>query len=205
MVQNRGCVSNNVTELFLIIISTSLVNNLVLDYMLGVDPAIAVSKRIEATYHLCILMLIVAPFTTVITYLLHFYVLLPLDLVYLQLISFVLLISATIMILEWFIRKLKPALHERIRLYIPIVIANSTVTGIALLNIKTNIGLVGSFLSGLGSAIGFGLVLLVITSIRERITDADVPVPFQGVAILLITLGLMSMAFLGFTGVVVIK
>jgi len=173
--------------------------------MLGVDPAIAVSKRIEATYNLCILMLIVAPVTAVITYLLHFYVLLPLDLAYLQLISFVLTISATIMIMEWFIRKLKPALHERIRLYIPIVIANSTVTGIALLNIKTNIGVVGSFLSGLGSAIGFGLVLLVITSMRERIIDADVPMPFQGVAMLLITLGLMSMAFLGFTGIVVIK
>ena len=202
---NRGCALHNVTEFFLIIISTSLVNNLVLDYVLGVDPVIAVSKRIEATYHLCILMLIMAPVTAVITYLLHFHILLPLDLAYLQLISFVLAISTTILMLERIILKLKPALHEHIRLYIPIVIANSTVTGIALLNIKANNSMGGSFFFGLGVATGFSLVLLVITAMRERITDADAPMPFQGVALLLLSLGLMSMAFLGFTGIAVIK
>ena len=192
-------------ELFLILVSTGLVNNLVLEYMLGADPAIATSKKTEAAGRLCVLMLIIMPPVALLAHLLNFHVLVPLDLIYLQLISLVLLTTAIILIVVSLAKRFKPRLHAIIDLFVPLVLVNCTVLGIALLNTRYDYGLTGSLFSGLGYAAGYSLTLLAIAAIHERISVADVPSAFKGTAILLITIGLISMAFMGFNGISSLK
>lgn len=186
---------------FLILISAGLVSNLILDHMLGVDPVIAVSRKIDPAVDLSLLMLLVLPVTTPGAYLLNSLVLIPFDLVFLQITGQVLLTSLLVLFAAWLARLIKPGLYARIELYIPLVLVNGAVFGVALLNNEHVHGLLDSISFGLGSATGFGLVLLLISAIRERLEVADVPAPFRGTSILLITLGLMSMAYMGFNGI----
>lgn len=188
-------------ELILILVSTSLVNNLIFDYMLGVDPVIAVSGDLEPAADMGLLMLLVMPWIALFAHALHFYVLVPLDLVYLQLICLVLLVSAVVFTAGNLAARFKPAIHARISPFIPLVTVNSTVLGVALLNAGRDNGIAGSFFSGLGYAAGLGIALLGVSAIREKVSVSDIPRPFQGTAILLVTLGLISMAFMGFNGI----
>lgn len=185
----------------LILISAGLVSNLILDHMLGVDMVVAVSRKIDPVFDLARLMLLALPVTTVGTHLLISRVLLPLDLAYLQISGLVLLTSLLVLGIGWLVGTFKPALHARIELYIPLLLVNCSVLGVALLNSGHGHGILGSISFGLGTAAGFGLVLLLVAAIRERVAVADVPVPFRGPAILLVTLGLLSMAFMGFNGI----
>ncbi len=187
-------------EQLLILISAGLASNLVLDHMLGVDPILAVSSRVEPGLKLSLLMLLVSPFTITCTYLLNTYLLVPLDLIWLQTVSMVLLISLLVLLAGWLTALLRPALYKQLELFIPLVLVNCSILGVSMLGIAHRYNLLESLFFGLGSALGFGLVMLLIAAIRERITVADVPIRFQGAAILLITLGLMSMAFMGFNG-----
>lgn len=189
------------SEQLLILISTGLVSNLILDHMLGVDPLFAVSRKTRLAADLSLLMLLVLPVTTAGTWLLNSLILLPYKLPHLQLIGLVLLSSLLVMLVASLTRRFRPALHARIELYVPLIMVNCSILGVALLNIGYDQGLIGSLFIGLGTAAGFGLVLLLVSAIRERVSAADVPLPFKGVAILLITLGLMSMAFMGFNGI----
>ncbi len=188
-------------EQFLILISAGLVSNLILDHMLGVDPIIAVSRKIDPAVELALLMLLVLPVTTLGSSLLNSLILIPFDLAYLQITAQVLLTSLLVLFTAWLTSRIRPGLYARIELYIPLVLVNGAVLGVALLNNRHNNGLLASISFGIGSAIGFGLVLLLISAIRERIAVADVPAPFRGTSILLITLGLMSMAYMGFNGI----
>lgn len=185
-------------EQFLILIGAGLVSNLILDHMLGVDPVLAVSRQIDPALDLALLMVLVLPVTTTGNYLLNSLILLPFDLAHLQIIALVLTTCLQVLITTWLIGRFKPALYRRIELYIPLVLVNGSILGVTLLN--PGHGLLESLFFGLGSAAGFGLILIMFSAIRERITVADVPVPFRGTAILLITLGLISMAFMGFNG-----
>jgi electron transport complex protein RnfA len=187
-----------VGEQFLILISAGLVSNLILDHMLGVDPVIAVSRQMDPALDLALLMLLVLPVTTTGNHLLNSLILLPLDLAHLQLTALVLTTCLLVLLTAWLVARFTPGVYGRIELYIPLILVNCSILGVTLLN--PGHGLVESLFFGLGSAAGFGLILIVFSAIRERITVADVPVPFRGAAILLITLGLISMAFMGFNG-----
>lgn len=188
------------SEQLLILVGTGLASNLILDHMLGVDPLFAVSRKLQPAVDLSWLMLLVLPVTTAATWLLNSRVLLPYDLPHLQLIGLVLLNCLLVPVVTSLARRFRPALHTRIELYVPLVMVNCSILGVALLNLREHTGLIGSVFFGLGTAAGFGLILLLVSAIRERVSAADVPLPFRGTAILLISLGLMSMAFMGFNG-----
>ena len=184
-----------------IFLGACLVNNLILDTMVGLPPAIATSKKIEAAINMALAMMLALTIATVTTYPLYYYVLLPMDLVYLQTISFVLLITLGIKITEACIKKFKPGLYDRIAVFIPLTLINSAGLGVALVNIQSRHGVTGSLFFGLGAAAGFGLVTIALAAMQERLMPSEIPAPFRGIAILLITLGIMSMAFMGFNGI----
>jgi len=190
-----------VGELFLILIGTGLVSNLVLDYMIGTDPVVAVSQKAEPALNLSLLMLLIMPAVTSFSYLLNSFWLMPLDIIYLQLISLVLLSVLVTVTIGNLTRRYRPALYARIELFIPLVIVNSAILGVAQMSIKSDYGLLGALFFGLGTALGFALVTLAITAIREKISVADVPGPFRGISVLMITFGLIAMAFIGFSGI----
>ena len=184
-----------------IFLGACLVNNLILDTMVGLPPAIATSKKIEAAINMALAMMLALTIATVTTYPLYYYVLLPMDLEYLQTISFVLLITLGIKITEACIKKFKPGLYDRIAVFIPLTLINSAGLGVALINIQSRHGVTGSLFFGLGAAAGFGLVTIAMAAMQERLMPSEIPAPFRGIAILLITLGIMSMAFMGFNGI----
>lgn len=189
------------TELFFVFIAACLANNLVLDYLIGLSPVFAVSRKIETAFGLSLAMLLITPLTSLLTFAVNFYILSPLNLQYLQLLMFVIIVSLTLFSVERLLKLSRPALHEQVSVFIPLLMVNTALIGAALLNIQANQGLPESLLFGIGSAIGFGIVLVILTSLRERIMVSDVPASFQGASILLITLGIISMAFMGFTGI----
>lgn len=185
-----------------IFLGACLVNNLILDTMVGLPPAVATAKKIEAAVNMALAMILALAIATVTTYPLYYYVLLPMDLVYLQTISFVVLITLGVKAAGVCIKRFKPELHQRIAVFIPLTLINSAGLGVALVNIQSRHGITGSLFFGLGAAAGFGLVTVAMAAMQERIMMSEIPAPFRGIAILLITLGIMSMAFMGFTGLV---
>ena len=169
--------------------------------MVGLPPAVATSKKIATAVNMAITMTLVLMIATVATYPLYYYVLLPLDLVYLQTISFVFLTALGIKTAEACLKRFKPELYQRVAVFIPLTLINSAVLGVALVNMQSQHGVIGSVFFGLGAAIGFGLVIIAMAAMQERMMAAEIPTPFRGIAILLITLGIMSMAFMGFNGI----
>ena len=184
-----------------IFLGACLINNLILDTMVGLPPAVATSKKIATAVNMAITMTLVLMIATVATYPLYYYVLLPLDLVYLQTISFVFLTALGIKTAEACLKRFKPELYQRVAVFIPLTLINSAVLGVALVNMQSQHGVIGSVFFGLGAAIGFGLVIIAMAAMQERMMAAEIPTPFRGIAILLITLGIMSMAFMGFNGI----
>lgn len=187
-------------ETLLIFLSAGLVSNLILDHMLGVDPVIALSRKPETTLDLILLMLILLPITTACGWLLATCVLQPMRLEYLLLPAQVMLICLLVPAAGMILQRFRPQLFARLVLYFPLVMVNCTILGVTLLNLSAFHNLSASIAYGFGSAAGFGLVMALTSAIRDRIAAADVPIPFKGTAILFITLGLMAMAFMGFTG-----
>lgn len=185
-----------------IFLGACLVNNLILDTMLGLPPAIAVSKKIATAMAMTLTMLLALSIATVITYPLYYYVLVPFKLNNLQTFSFILCITLGIKCGESGIKRFKPELYEKIAVFIPLTLINSAALGIALVNVQVRHGVISSLFFGLGSAVGFGLVIIAMSAMQERIMEAEIPAPFRGIAIILITLGIMSMAFMGFNGIV---
>lgn len=189
------------TELLLVFVAACLANNLVLDHLLGVDPVFAVSRKIETAAGMAVAMLLILPIPTLLAYALADYILLPLHLEYLQLLGFVIIITLVSLIMEKILKEFRPELHEKIAVFLPLLLVNTALVGVALLNVQQNYGLIASLFFGAGSALGFAVIVLVFSALRERIDVADVPVAFRGASILLITLGILSMAFMGFTGI----
>ena len=151
-------------ELFLIIISTSLVNNIVLDHMLGTDPIVAVSRKIGPAINTCIFMIITMPVVSIFSYLLNVHLLIPADLAYLQLITLALTVLVTALMLGIVTRNYFSGIFTRIEMVIPMVIVNCTLLGVTFLGSKINYGFIGSIFYGFGSALGFSILLLAITS-----------------------------------------
>ena len=187
-------------DLILILVGTVLVNNFVLVRFLGLCPFMGVSRNLEAAFGMSLATAFVLTLSSAIAWLLHRFVLLPLELGYLRTISFILVIAASVQFTELMVRRLSPLLHQLLGIYIPLIATNCAVLGVALLNVQEAEGFVQSVFYGLGAAGGFALVLVLFAAMRERLQAADVPRPFRGTAIALMTAGIMSLAFMGFSG-----
>jgi len=190
------------TEYALILVSTILVNNFVLVKFLGLCPFMGVSRKLETAMGMGLATTFVLTLSSVSSYLVNAYILEPLGVEYLRTIAFILVIAAVVQFTEMVMHKTSPLLYQVLGIFLPLITTNCAVLGVALLNIQEQHSFLESALYGFGAATGFSLVLVLFAAVRERVTVADVPEPFQGNAIALITAGLMSMAFMGFAGMV---
>ncbi len=190
------------SEYALLLVSTVLVNNFVLVKFLGLCPFMGVSRKLETATGMALATTFVLTLSSVCSYVANEYLLAPLDLEYLRTITFILVIAVVVQFTEMVIRKSSPLLYQVLGIYLPLITTNCAVLGVALLNVQEQHGFLQSAVYGFGAAVGFSLVLILFAAMRERIAAADVPVPFRGPAIGLITAGLMSMAFMGFSGLV---
>lgn len=188
------------SDIIVILVATVLVNNFVLTRFLGLCPFMGVSRSLEAAAGMSLATAFVLTLSSATAYLLHTYLLVPLALEYLRTIAFILVIAASVQFTEIMVRRLSPMLDQILGIYIPLIATNCAVLGVALINVQQTNNFVESIFFGLGAAGGFALVLVLFSAIRERIEAADVPTPFRGTAIALMTAGIMSLAFMGFAG-----
>ena len=188
------------TDIFVILIATVFVNNFVLTRFLGLCPFMGVSRNIESATGMSLATAFVLTLSSASAYLLHEYLLVPLELQYLRTVSFILVIAASVQFTEIMVRRLSPLLDQVLGIYIPLIATNCAVLGVALINVQQASNFVESVFFGLGAAGGFAIVLVLFSAIRERIEAADIPAPFRGTAIALMTAGIMSLAFMGFVG-----
>lgn len=188
------------SDIIVILVGTILVNNFVLTRFLGLCPFTGVSRSLEAAAGMSLATAFVLTLSSATAYLLHVYVLVPLELEYLRTIAFILVIAGSVQFTEIMVRRLSPLLDQVLGIFIPLIATNCAVLGVALINVQEADSFVESLFFGLGAAAGFALVLVLFAAIRERIEAADVPAPFRGTAIALVTAGVMSLAFMGFAG-----
>jgi electron transport complex protein RnfA len=191
-----------ISDLALFLVGAVLVNNFVLVQFLGLCPFMGVSTKLESALGMAMATTFVLTLTSTCTHLVFRYVLAPLGLQYLQTISFILVIAAVVQFTEMFVRKTSPLLYKVLGVFLPLITVNCAVLGVALLNVNKHHDFLHSVLYGFGAAAGFSLVLVLFAAMRERIAAADVPQPFRGAAIGMITASLMSLAFMGFAGLV---
>lgn len=189
-------------EYLLILISTILVNNFVLVKFLGLCPFLGVSRKLDTAMGMGLATTFVLTLSSISSYVVNAYVLAPLELEYLRTIAFIVVIAVVVQFTELVVQKTSPVLHQVLGIYLPLITTNCAVLGVALLNVQSQHNFMQSALYGFGAALGFTLVLVLFASVRERVDVADVPTPFKGNAIALITAGLISLAFMGFAGLV---
>lgn len=190
------------TEFLLLLISTVLVNNFVLVKFLGLCPFMGVSGKLETAIGMSLATTFVLTLASLCSYLVDYYLLAPLDLLYLRTLAFILVIAVVVQFTEMVVHKTSPTLYRLLGIFLPLITTNCAVLGVALLNVNARHNFVNSVVYGFGAAVGFSLVLILFAAMRERLAAADVPLPFKGAAIAMITAGLMSLAFMGFTGLV---
>lgn len=190
------------TEYALILVGTVLVNNFVLVKFLGLCPFMGVSRKLETAMGMGLATTFVLTLSSICSYLVNEYLLRPFQLDYLQTITFILVIAAVVQLTEMIMHKTSPLLYQVLGIFLPLITTNCAVLGVALLNVQQQHGFIESALYGFGAAIGFSMVLVLFAAMRERIAAADVPVALRGPAIALVTAGLMSIAFMGFSGLV---
>ncbi len=190
------------TEYALILVGTVLVNNFVLVKFLGLCPFMGVSKKLETAFGMGLATTFVMTLSSVLAWLVNAYILVPLGIDYLRTIAFILVIASVVQFTETVMHKTSPVLYQLLGIFLPLITTNCAVLGVALLNLQEQRTFVDSMVYGFGAAVGFSLVLVLFAAVRERVTVADVPEPFQGSAIALVTAGLMSLAFMGFAGLV---
>ncbi|ATC98975.1 MAG: electron transport complex subunit RsxA [Pseudoalteromonas spongiae] len=190
------------TEYLLLLIATVLVNNFVLVQFLGLCPFMGVSGKLDTAIGMSLATTFVLTLASVTSYLVNQYILIPLELTFLRTMSFILVIAVVVQFTEMVVRKTSPTLYRLLGIFLPLITTNCAVLGVALLNTREQHSFLQSAIYGFGAAVGFSLVLVLFAAMRERLAAADVPAPFKGASIAMITAGLMSLAFLGFTGLV---
>ncbi len=190
------------TEYALILVSTILVNNFVLVKYLGLCPFMGVSRKPETAMGMGLATTFVLTLASICSYLANTFLLEPLGLEYLRTITFILVIAVVVQFTEMVVRKTSPLLYNVLGIFLPLITTNCAVLGVALLNTQQDHGFLESAMFGFGAAAGFTLVLVLFSAMRERIAAADVPVPFRGAAIAMVTAGIMSLGFMGFAGLV---
>ncbi len=188
------------TEYLLILLSTVFVNNIVLVKFLGLCPFMGVSSKVETAIGMSAATTFVLTLSAILSYIINTWILVPFDIEFLRTIAFIVSIAAVVNLTEMYVHKTSPVLYNVLGIFLPLITTNCAVLGIALLNVQEQHTLLESGFYGFGAALGFSMVLILFAALRERIDAADVPKPFQGSAIALITAGLMSLAFLGFGG-----
>lgn len=185
---------------FLIIISTVLVNNIVLVKILGLCPFMGVSKKLETSISMSAATAFVLTIGSMTSWAINHYLLEPNDLVYLRTLSFIVVIAGVVQFTEMLMEKNFPLLYQLLGIFLPLITTNCAVLGIPLLNAQSSHNLLESALFGFGGGIGFSIVLILFASLRERLEGAEIPAPFKGTAIALVTASIMSLAFMGFAG-----
>ena len=190
------------TEFFIILLSTVLVNNFVLVQFLGLCPFMGVSNKLETAIGMALATTFVLTLASMSSWIIQTWVLVPLGLTFLKTISFILVIAAVVQFAKMFIEKVSPLLYRVLGVFLPLITTNCAVLGVALQNTNKAHSFLESTLYGFGAAIGFSLVLILFSAMRERLAVADVPENFKGAAIGMVTAGLMSLAFMGFAGLV---
>lgn len=188
-------------EFLLIFVSAIFVNNIVLSQFLGICPFLGVSKKVETALGMSAAVAFVMTLATIVTYVLQKFVLDAFGLAYLQTIAFILVIAALVQMVEIVMKKVSPALYQALGIFLPLITTNCAVLGVAILVIQKDFSLLQSVVYALSSAIGFGVALIVFAGIREQLELVNVPKGMKGTAIVMIAAGLLSLAFMGFSGV----
>ena len=188
-------------EYLLIFVSAIFVNNIVLSQFLGICPFLGVSKKIDTALGMGMAVAFVLTISTTVTFLVQKYVLDPLSLQYLQTINFVLVIAALVQMVEIVLKKVSPVLYQSLGIFLPLITTNCAVLGVAILVIQKDFSLIESIVYSVATALGFALALVVFAGLREQLSLVSVPKAMKGVAVVLVTAGLLSLAFMGFSGV----
>ncbi len=188
------------TSLLYIVILTALVDNVVLSQFLGICSFLGVSKSIKNSASLGAAVIFVITIASAVANLLYTFILKPLDLTYLNTIVFILVIAALVQIVEMFLKKSSPAIYKALGIYLPLITTNCAVLGVALTNVQNDYNFAQSVIAGFGTAVGYTIAIVLLAGIRERINEEDLPAPFRGAPAVLLAAALMSIAFMGFSG-----
>lgn len=189
-----------IRDLLIILIGSSLVSNVVLSQFLGLCPFLGVSKKIKTAGGMGGAVIFVITLASAVAGLIYQYILVPLDIVYLQTIVFILVIAALVQFVEMFLKKAMPSLYEALGVYLPLITTNCAVLGVALTNVQKEYDILTGIVNGFATAVGFTIAIVILAGIREKMEYNDVPESFKGMPIVLLTAGLMAIAFCGFQG-----
>lgn len=189
-------------ELILIAIGSALVNNVVLSQFLGICPFLGVSKRTDTAAGMGGAIIFVITISSLLTSIIYNYLLVGLHIEYLKTIVFILVIAALVQFVEMFLKKSSPSLYKSLGVYLPLITTNCAVLGVALTNVQKDYGILPSVVNGFATAVGFTISIVILAGVRERIEYNDIPESFKGTPIVLVTAGLMAIAFMGFSGII---
>ena len=189
-------------ELLIIAIGSAIVNNVVLSQFLGICPFLGVSKKVETASGMGGAVIFVITIASFFTSLIYKFILVPLNIAYLQTIVFILVIAALVQFVEMFLKKSMPSLYNALGVYLPLITTNCAVLGVALTNVQKEYGILTGVVNGIGTYVGFAIAIVIMAGIREKIEYNDISESFQGTPIVLITAALMSIAFFGFSGLI---
>ena len=189
-------------ELILIAIGSALVNNVVLSQFLGICPFLGVSKRTDTAAGMGGAVIFVITISSLLTSIIYNYLLVGLHIEYLKTIVFILVIAALVQFVEMFLKKSSPSLYKSLGVYLPLITTDCAVLGVALTNVQKDYGILPSVVNGFATAVGFTISIVILAGVRERIEYNDIPESFKGTPIVLVTAGLMAIAFMGFSGII---
>jgi len=189
-------------ELLIIAIGAAFVNNVVLSQFMGLCPFLGVSRKIETAAGMGGAVIFVITISSFVTSIIYKAILVPLDMTYLQTIVFILVIAALVQLVEMFLKKSIPSLYQSLGVYLPLITTNCAVLGVALTNVQNGYGVLESTVAGIATAVGFTVSIVIMAGLREKIEYNDIPEPFKGMPVVLLTAGLMSIAFFGFSGLI---
>ena len=187
-------------KLLLFMVSCVITNNFIFSRFLGCCPFLGVSNKVETAVSMGVAVTFVMTLASLITYIVYHFVLLPLSLDYMKTIVFILVIAALVQIVEMFLKKKSPAMYQALGIYLPLITTNCAVLGVALTNVQDGYNFTQCVFSGFGTAVGYTIAIVLLASIRSRIREEDIPAPLRGAPIVLISAALMSIAFMGFSG-----
>ena len=188
------------SNLIMIIVTTALVNNVVLSQFLGICAFLGVSKKIDTSLSMGAAVTVVITIAAAVTNILYNLVLAPFDLDYLKTIVFILVIAALVQMVEMFLKKTSPAIYQALGIFLPLITTNCAVLGVSLTNVQDGFNFIESVIAGVGTGLGFTIAIVLLASLRERINESDIPTPFRGAPIVLLSAALMAIAFMGFSG-----
>ena len=189
-------------ELIMIAIGAAFVNNVVLSQFMGLCPFLGVSKKIDTAAGMGGAVIFVITISSFVTSVIYRFILVPANITYLQTIVFILVIAALVQLVEMFLKKTIPALYKSLGVYLPLITTNCAVLGVALTNVQNDYDILSSTVAGIATAVGFTVSIVIMAGLREKIEYNDIPEPFKGMPVVLLTAGLMSIAFFGFSGLI---